>query len=47
MSSIVRHIKRQSKPHYSCCGQPMTYNLFKGGYVCSKCGKIKKEKKER
>lgn len=45
MSNILRHIERQSKPHYSCCGQPMVYNFLKGGYVCKRCGKMKKKKK--
>lgn len=44
---IVRKIKRgpksKGKPH--CCGEQMTYkNGY--GYVCEKCGKVKKAKWE-
>ena len=44
MSNCLRRLKRQMKPHYSCCGRKMTFKEWGGVYVCEVCGKAKKVK---
>lgn len=47
MGNMLRHMKRQSKPHYSCHGRPMTYMPDQKVYFCEKCGKTKKVKEDK
>ena len=45
MGNILRNMKRQMKPHYTCCGKKMS--LKEGyGYICEVCGKVKKPKRQ-
>lgn len=46
MSNPLRKIKRQMKPHYTCCGRKMQYKESHRIYICEICGKEKKVKEE-
>ncbi len=40
---LARKVNRKHKNTPRCCGEQMTYKAGYG-YVCEKCGKLKKDK---